>query len=91
MRASLSKVQAFKFILQNAASKMRLFQTSIFKFYLLSPISALLLPTFQLQVFKNLLKKSENISKEFDSFSKNEIGAFILSNFFFLKKKCFVS
>ena len=28
MKASLSKVQAFKFILQNAASKLRLFQTS---------------------------------------------------------------
>ena len=54
MKASLSKVQAFKFILQNADSKLRLFQTSIFKFYLLSPISALLLPTCSTSRFQNL-------------------------------------
>ena len=65
MKASLSKVQAFKFILQNAASKLRLFQTSIFKFYLLSPISALLLPTCSTSSFQKLVEKVQNYIKEF--------------------------
>ena len=64
MKASLSKVKALKFILQNAASTV-LFQTSIFKFYLLSPISALFLPTYSTSSFLKLVEKVQNYIKEF--------------------------
>ena len=64
MKTSLSKVQAFKFILQHAASKLRFFQTSIFKFYLLSPISALLLPTCSTSSFQKLVEKVRKYIKE---------------------------
>ena len=65
IKASLSKVQAFKFILQNTASKLRFFQSSIFKFYLRSPISALLLLTCSTSSFQKLVKKVQNYTKEF--------------------------
>ena len=60
MKASLSKVQALKFILQNAASKLRFFQTSILKSYLLSPI----LPTCSTSSFQKLVEKVQNYIKE---------------------------
>ena len=60
MKAILSKVQASKFILQNGASKLRFFQTSILKFYLLSPISALLLPTCSSSSFQKLVEEVQN-------------------------------
>jgi len=64
MKAKLSKVQALKLILQNA-SKLRFFQTSIFKFYFLSPISSLLLPTCSTSSFQKLVGKFQNYIKEF--------------------------
>ena len=58
----------WKFILQNVASKCSFktafFQTSIFKFYLLSPISALLLPTCSTSSFQILVEKVQNYTKE---------------------------
>ena len=63
-KLAFQKVQAFKFILQNTASKLRLFQTSIFKFYLLSTISALLLPTCSTSSFQKLVEKVRNYIKE---------------------------
>ena len=67
MKASLSKVQALKFILQIAASKLRFskFQLSIFKFYLLSPISARLLPTCWTSSFRKLVEEVQNYIKEY--------------------------
>ena len=65
-----------KYKLSNSFIKLQLqnwetvfFQTSIFKFYLLSPISALLLPTCSTSRFQKLVEKN------FDSFWKNEFGA----------------
>ena len=59
-KLAFQKVQAFKFILQNAASKLRFFQTSIFKFYLLS----LLLKTCSTSSFQKLVEKVRNYIKE---------------------------
>ena len=87
MKASLSKVQAFKFILQNAASKLRSFQTSIFKFYLLSPISALLLPTCSTLSFQKLVEKVRNYIKEVWLIFKKWVWRGDFERFFFLKKK----
>ena len=89
MKASLSKVQAFKFILQNAASKLRLFQTSIFKFYLLSPISALLLPTCSASSFQKLVEKVRNYIKEVWLIFKKWVWRvdFERFSFFFNKQK----
>ena len=87
MKASLSKVQAFKFILQNAASKLRLFQTSIFKFYLLSPISALLLPTCSTSSFQKLVEKVRNYIKEVWLIFKKWVWRVDFERFFFWKKK----
>ena len=86
MKASLSKVQAFKFILQNAASKLRLFQTSIFKFYLLSPISALLLPTCSTSSFQKLVEKVRNYIKEVCLIFKKWVWRVDFEHFFFGKK-----
>ena len=86
MKASLSKVQAFKFILQNAASKLRLFQTSIFKFYLLSPISALLLPTCSTSSFQKLVEKVRNYIKEVWLIFKKWVWRVDFERFFFEKK-----
>ena len=91
MKASLSKVQAFKFILQNAASKLRLFQTSIFKFYLLSPISALLLPTCSTSSFQKLVEKVRNYIKEVWLIFKKWVWRVDFERFFFPPKKCFAS
>ena len=65
MKASLSKIQSFKFILQNAASKLRVskLQSSNSIFYIQSPLFFCQL--VQLQVFKNLLKKSKIIFHHF--------------------------
>ena len=86
MKASLSKVQAFKFILQNAASKLRLFQTSIFKFYLLSPISALLLPTCSTSSFQKLVEKVRNYIKEVWLIFKKWVWRVDFERCFFWKK-----
>ena len=86
MKASLWKVQAFKFILQNAASKLRLFQTSIFKFYLLSPISALLLPTCSTSSFQKLVEKVRNYIKEVWLIFKKWVWRVDFERFFFWKK-----
>ena len=71
-KASLPKVQAFKFILQNAASKLRFFQTSTFNFYLLSPISALLLPTCSTSSFQKIVEKFQSYTKEVWLISKKK-------------------
>ena len=71
MKASLSKVQAFKFILQNAASKL-----CFSKLQKVTPISVLLCQLVQLQVFKNLLKSLKLCKRSLTHFFLNE------SNFF---------
>ena len=89
-KLAFQKVQAFKFILQNAALKLPFFQTSIFKFYLLSPMSASLLPTCSTSSFQKLVEKSKIICKKFDSFWNKQFGALILSIFLFWKKMFFL-
>ena len=91
-KLAFQKVQAFKFILQNAASKLRLFQTSIFKFYLLSPISALLLSTCSTSSFQKLVEKVRYYIKEVWLIFKKWVWRVDFERFLFLKKKvfCFV-
>ena len=89
MKASLSKVQALRFILQNAASKLHFFQTSIFKFYLLSPISALLLPTCSTSSFQKLVEKVQNYIKEVWLILKKWVWRVDFERFFF-KVLCLV-
>ena len=99
IKASLSKVQALKFILQIAASKLEncVFPNSNLQILSSKSKSPLFFcQLVQLQVFKNLLKKSKIIYRNFGSFWKNEFGALILSVFLFFfwkkrKKKCFAS
>jgi hypothetical protein len=86
-KLAFQKVQAFKFILQNAASKLRLFQTSIFKFYLLSPISALLLPTCSTSSFQKLVEKVRNYIKEVWLIFKKWVWRVDFERFFLEKKK----
>ena len=56
-------------------------QTSLFKFYRLSWIFALISTNCSIQVIKNLFKKSEIEWKNLWSFLKNEFGALIFSVF----------
>ena len=70
-KASLSKVQALKFILQIAASKLENCVFPNFNLQILSSKSKSTLffcQLVQLQVFKTLLKKSKIIYKNFGSF-----------------------
>ena len=66
-----------KYKLSNPFFKMQLqncvFQTSIFKFYLLSPISALLLPTCSTSSFQKLVEKVQNCIKEVWLISKKGV------------------
>ena len=90
IKASLSKVQALKFILQIAASKQEncVFPNSNLQILSSKSKSPLFFcQLVQLQVFKNLLKKSKIIYMNFGSFWKNEFGALILSVFLFFPKK----
>ena len=86
MKASLSKIQAFKFILQNAASKMRFskLQSSNSIFKVQSPLFFYQL--VQLQVFKTLLKKVRNYMKEVWLIFKKWVWRVDFERFF-LKKK----
>ena len=89
-KASLSKVQALKFIPQIAASKLEncVFPNSNLQILSSKSKSTLFFcQLVQLQVFKNLLKKSKIIYRNFGSFWKNEFGALILSVFLFFKKQ----
>ena len=64
MKASLSKSTSFQIHSSKCNFKTAFFQTSIFKFYLLSPISALLLPTCSTSSFQKLVEKVRNYIKE---------------------------
>ena len=57
VKASLSKSTSFQIHSSKCSFKTAFFQTSIFKFYLLSPISALLLPTCSTLSFQKLVEK----------------------------------
>ena len=57
IRASPSKSTSFQIHSSKCSFKTAFFQTSIFKFYLLSPISALLLPTRSTLSFHKLVEK----------------------------------
>ena len=64
IKASLPKVQALKSILQIAASKLPFSPTSIFKFYLLSPISILSSPICSISSYKKLVEKAQKGDKK---------------------------
>ena len=65
LKASLSKVASFKIHSSKGSFKTEFFQTSIFKFYLLSSIAALLLPTCSTSSFQKLVEKVQNYIKKF--------------------------
>ena len=76
----------FKLQLQNW--KTSFFRAPIFKFYLLSPISALLLPTCSTSGFQKLVEKVRNYIKEFWLILKKWIWRIDFERFsFFFEKK----
>ena len=61
MKASLSKSSSFQIHSSKCSFKTAFYQTSIFKFYLLSTISDLLLPTCSTSSFQKLVEKGERL------------------------------
>ena len=87
MKASLSKSTSFQIHSSKCSFKTAFFQTSIFKFYLLSPISALLLPTCSTSSFQKLVEKVRNYIKEVWLIFKKWVWRVDFERFFFWKKK----
>ena len=71
--------------------KTAFFQTSIFQFCLLSPISALLLPTCSISSFQKLVEKVRKYIKEVWLILKKTMSLARWFSAFFVKKKCFAS
>ena len=93
MKTCLSKSTSFQIHSSKCSFKqLRLFQTSIFKFYLLSPISALLLPTCSTSKFSKTCWKSPKLYKRsLTHFQKMSLVRWFWASFFLKKKKfCFV-
>ena len=93
MKASLSKSTSFQIHSSKCSFKTAFFQTSIFKFYLLSPISALLLPTCSTSSFQKLVEKVQNYIKEVWLILKKWVWRVDFERFFLFwnKKKRFAS
>ena len=87
MKASLSKSTSFQIHSSKCSFKTAFFQTSIFKFYLLSPISALLLPTCSTSSFQKLVEKVRNYIKEVWLIFKKWFWLVDFERFFFFKKQ----
>ena len=87
MKASLSKSTSFQIHSSKCSFKFAFFQTSIFKFYLLSPISALLLPTCSTSSFQKLVEKVRNYIKEVWLIFKKWVWRVDFERFFFFEKK----
>ena len=80
------KSTSFQIHSSKCSFKTAFFQTSIFKFYLLSPISALLLPTCSTSSFQKLVEKVRNYIKEVWLIFKKWVWRVDFERFF-LKKK----
>ena len=90
MKASLSKSTSFQIHSSKCSFKTAFFQTSIFKFYLLSPISALLLPTCSTSSFQKLVEKVRNYIKEVWLIFKKWVWRVDFERFFEKKVFCLV-
>ena len=99
IKASLSKVQALKFILQIAASKQKtaFFRTPIFKFYLLSPnLRSSFANLFNFKFSKTCWKSPKLYKGTLAHLKKKmSLARWFWAFFFFSKKKgkkkCFAS
>ena len=87
IRGSLPKVRILKFILQIAASNCVFQTSSIFKSYVVSPISALLWPTCSTSSFQKTCWKSQNLYKRSSThFQKMSLALCFWAIFVFNKK-----
>ena len=92
IKASLSKVQALKFILQIAASKLEncVFRIPIFKFYFLSPnLRSSFANLFNFKFSKPCWKSPKLYTWILAHFEKMSLARWFSAFFFFWKKRCF--